>query len=92
MRSHQFSLTIPSTRFNKVASKIVRSGVTITHRGHFTDIAINFDSPEEDMTMEEALKIIQVARGVGRKGCLRTRRLSILDPNGKVLGVQQTLF
>lgn len=91
MRSHQFRLSIPSTRFQKVADKIVRSGVEVTHRGHFVDLSVKFDGSHEDMSMQEALDILKTARGNGRHNCLARRRLTLLDDEGNVIGVQQTI-
>jgi len=91
MRSHQFRLSIPSTRFQKVADKILSSAVVATHRGHFVDLAIKFDGDDEDLTMQEALDVVKSARGAGRHGCLARTRMSIVDGDGKVLGAQQTI-
>jgi len=90
MRSHQFKLTIPSRRFQKIADKIVRSGVEVTYRGCMVDLAVSFNGNSEDPTMQEALDVIKTARGGGRHGCLRNR-LAFLDNDDKVIGVQQTI-
>ena len=90
MRSHQFRLSIPSTRFQKVADKILSSAVQATHRGHFVDLAIKFDGENEDLTMQEAMDIIKTARGAGRHGCLRDR-MTFVDDHGQVVGIQQSI-
>ena len=90
MRSHQFRLSIPATRFAKIADKAIKSGVEVTHRGHFVDLKVSFDGENEDMTMQEALDLLKTARGDGRHGCLARHRLTIVEDD-KVLGIQQTI-